>query len=54
MSCLICVAYFLVVWYDMSHAIVELNRASHCIASNIKYFEVSVVSIVVSQRQSII
>ena len=36
----------LVFWFDILHAIAELNRTSHCIATNIEYFEVSTVSIV--------
>jgi len=36
----------LVFWFDILDAISELNRASHCIAANSEYYEVSVVSIV--------
>jgi len=44
MSRLCCV--LLGFWFDILNAIAELNRASHCIAANNQYFEVSVVSIV--------
>jgi len=33
-------------WFDILHAIAELNRASHCIAANSEYFEGSAVSAV--------
>jgi len=45
MSRLCCI--LLVFWFDILHAIAELDRASHCIAANSEYFDVSVVSIVV-------
>jgi len=33
-------------WFEILHAIAELNKASHCIAANSEYFEVSIGSIV--------
>jgi len=45
MSRLCCI--LLVFRFDILHPIAELNRASHCIAANSQYFEVSIVSIVV-------
>jgi len=31
-----------VLWLDISHTIAEPNRASHCIADNNQYIEVSI------------
>ena len=42
----VCVAYLLVFWFDILHAIAKYNRTSHCIAANSEHFEVSIVSIV--------
>jgi len=33
--------------FDILHAVSELNGASHCIAANGDYFEVSAVSIII-------
>jgi len=43
MSRSLCVACLLVLWFDILHAIAELNRASHCIAVNSDYFLVTAV-----------
>jgi len=32
----------LIFWFDILHAIADLNKDSHCIAAHSEYFEVSI------------
>ena len=40
MILLCCIDYLLILWFDILHAVAELNRASNCIAADSDYFEV--------------